>query len=206
MKGDIVILDLGIGNLRSVLRAFQACGANAKIIADADAVTKAHALVVPGQGAFGDCIRGFETGGMGEAVVSSLKKGIPYFGICLGMQALFESSEEAPDVRGLGWFKGSVAKFSTDMRDINQARLKIPHMGWNEVLGRHAYLPPSDWYYFVHSYYCVPQDPSLIAGAAEYGFEFCAAVAKDNVFACQFHPEKSHKAGQMVIQRFLDTL
>ncbi|MCA9583402.1 MAG: imidazole glycerol phosphate synthase subunit HisH, partial [Myxococcales bacterium] len=158
----------------------------------------------PGQGAFRDCAAAFHTG-LGETVAEAIDGGTPYFGICLGMQVLFESSEEAPGAQGLGFFQGAVRRFASDRVDASGGRLKVPHMGWNRVEGRHALLPAEDWFYFVHSYYCAPTDPSWTVGVAHYGDPFCAAVAKDRVFACQFHPEKSQDAGQDVIRRFLET-
>ncbi|MGB5810988.1 MAG: imidazole glycerol phosphate synthase subunit HisH, partial [Polyangiales bacterium] len=127
----------------------------------------------------------------------------PYLGICLGMQALFDSSEEAPGARGLGIFPGTVQRFSHDLHDAEGGRLKVPHIGWNQVQSTHPVFEDGEWYYFVHSYYCVPKDESLTVTTSDYGGEFCAAIARDNVLACQFHPEKSQHAGARLIGHFL---
>jgi glutamine amidotransferase len=132
-------------------------------------------------------------------------KGAPYLGICLGMQALFASSEEAPGCAGLGLFAGSVRRFPRDLRDPRSGeRLKVPHMGWSEVSGDHPALAGQRWFYFVHSYCCVPEDPAVIAGTCDHGGPFCAAVARDNVLAVQFHPEKSGASGHALLARFLE--
>lgn len=199
----VTIVDLGLGNLRSVARAFERAGVEAIVTAEPERVRGAEALVVPGQGAFGDAARAL-AGGLGEAVSEQIAAGRPYLGICLGMQALFERSAEAPDVRGLGLLAGEVRRFAGDLRDpATGARLKVPHMGWNEITGRHPLLPERGWFYFVHSYYCAPSDESLTVATADYGGPFCAAVARGELFACQFHPEKSHDEGAHLVERFL---
>lgn len=211
MKGAspaVSVVDLGLGNLRSVLRAFERVGAVAELVQEPEQVHRAERIVVPGQGAFRDCARAL-VGGMGEALTEAIEGGTPYLGICLGMQLLFETSEEAPEERGLGLFPGHVVRFAADLEDPETgARLKVPHMGWNQVRGEHRLLPPDAWLYFVHSYHCVPETssstPTPTVGVADYGAEFCAAVARDNVFACQFHPEKSHHEGEFVVRRFLE--
>jgi len=199
---DVVIADLGLGNLRSVARAFERNGAVATVSRDADVIAKASRLVVPGQGAYQDCAAAMGTA-LGEAVRSSIAGGAPYLGICLGMQVLFDGSEEAPGAKGLGVIPGMVVKFAPTDGVAGESRRKVPHMGWNEVTGSHAFLPASGWFYFVHSYYCVPTDPAFIAATTDYGQAFCSAVAKDNLFACQFHPEKSQDEGDALIGRFL---
>lgn len=203
MSNEVVIADLGLGNLHSVARAIERAGGKPTISAEPDALRKAPRVIVPGQGAFRDCAHALERG-FSEALREVIAKGTPYLGLCLGMQLLFEASEEAPGQAGLGLFAGSVLRFRGDMRDsVTNDRLKIPHMGWNEVEGKHAFLPERAYFYFVHSYYCAPEDASLVVGTAQYGIDFCAAVAKDNVFACQFHPEKSQAEGHLVLSRFL---
>jgi len=199
----VSILDLGLGNLRSVARAFERAGGEASIVSGAEAVRAADALVVPGQGAFRDAARALE-GDLGEAVRAHIDSGRPYLGLCLGMQVLFDSSDESPGDSGLGLWRGRVVRFPGDLRGPDGERLKVPHMGWNVVEGHHALLPREGWFYFVHSYYCVPEDESLVVGTADYGGRFCAATARDNVFACQFHPEKSQHAGEQVLARFLE--
>jgi imidazole glycerol-phosphate synthase subunit HisH len=201
-----IIVDLGLGNLRSVARAVERAGASATISADPDALRDAHAVIVPGQGAFRDCVAGLERG-FRQALREVIEAGKPYLGLCLGMQVLFEHSEEAPGGRGLGLYAGSVRRFAPDLRDpASGARLKVPHMGWNEVDGTHRLLPKRGWFYFVHSYCAVPEDPTLTVGRARYGGEFCVAVARDNVFACQFHPEKSQEEGRALLERFVGEL
>lgn len=201
-----IIVDLGVGNLRSVARAVERAGASATISADPDALRGAHAVIVPGQGAFRDCAAALERG-FGPALREAIASGKPYLGLCLGMQVLFEHSEEAPGSRGLGVFAGSVRRFAPDLRDpASGQRLKVPHMGWSEVQGSHRYLPERGWFYFVHSYYVVPADAALTVGRARYGGEFCVAVARDNVFACQFHPEKSQEEGRALLARFVREL
>jgi glutamine amidotransferase len=199
----VAILDLGMGNLRSVSRALERAGATPVIVRDADAVADAERLVVPGQGQFRDCASalGERSGALAEAVHAFVARGRPYLGICLGMQALFTSSEEAPGARGLGVFAGSVVRFPRDIVDpVSRERLKVPHVGWSQVEGRAAL---HGWFYFVHSFHCVPEDPSVIAAHADHGARFCAAVARANVLAVQFHPEKSGAAGHALIASWL---
>lgn len=200
---SVVIADLGLGNLRSVARAIERAGGTATITADPDALRKAAKVVVPGQGAFRDCSLALERG-FGRALREVIHAGTPYLGICLGMQLLFEKSSESPGSPGLGLYRGTVERFGRTLHDAAGTRLKVPHIGWNEVEGRHACLPARAWFYFVHSYVCVPADASLTVGVANYGGPFCAAIARDNVFACQFHPEKSQEEGHRVLVHFLE--
>jgi glutamine amidotransferase len=198
----VTIADLGLGNLHSVAQAFTRAGVAAHITRDPDELRRAERLVFPGQGAFRECAEMLATD-VGPALRDFIASGRPYLGICLGMQALFETSEES-EGQGLGVFPGRVVRFAPEMHDAATGdRLKVPHMGWNQVDTAHPMLEDAGWYYFVHSYYVVPSDPSLVAATSDYGVRFCAAVARDNVFACQFHPEKSHHAGARLIQRFL---
>jgi imidazole glycerol-phosphate synthase subunit HisH len=200
---SVVIADLGLGNLRSVARAVERAGGEATISADPDALRRAPKIIVPGQGAFRDCGIALERG-FGSALREVIQQGTPYLGLCLGMQLLFEKSAEAPEQAGLGVFAGTVERFPLQLHDADGERLKVPHMGWNQVDGSHAALPTRGWFYFTHSFYCVPKDPSLTVGRVSYGAEFCAAVARDNVFACQFHPEKSQEEGQLLLARFVE--
>ena len=198
----VTIADLGLGTLHSVAQAFTRAGVAAHITRDPDELRRAERLVFPGQGAFRECAEMLATD-VGPALRDFIASGRPYLGICLGMQALFETSEES-EGQGLGVFPGRVVRFAPEMHDTATGdRLKVPHMGWNQVDTAHPMLEDAAWYYFVHSYYVVPSDPSLVAATSDYGVRFCAAVARDNVFACQFHPEKSHHAGARLIQRFL---
>jgi glutamine amidotransferase len=203
MSKEVVIADLGLGNLRSVARALDRAGGKAEISADPEVIRQASRVCVPGQGAFRDCSAALERG-FREALSEFIASGKPYLGLCLGMQVLFEGSEEAEGKPGMGLFKGKVQRFRADMIDPEtEQRLKVPHMGWNMVEGRHPFLPARAYFYFVHSFCCVPSDASLTVGTADYGGAFCAAVARDNVFASQFHPEKSQEEGHLLLTRFL---
>ncbi len=198
----VVVLDLGMGNLRSVGRALERAGATVAISGEPEIVAGADRLVVPGQGHFADCARAMAQG-LGDACRAHIATGRPYLGLCLGMQILFDESEEAPGLAGLGHFAGRVVRFEEGREEAPGLRRKVPHMGWNLVRGAHPLLEPEAWFYFVHSYHCVPRDPSLTVGSTEYGEPVCAVVARDNVVACQFHPEKSQHAGARLLARFL---
>ncbi|KPK16217.1 MAG: hypothetical protein AMJ62_06390 [Myxococcales bacterium SG8_38] len=201
-RSRVTIVDLGLGNLHSVAKAFERAGAVAEISADPEVLRRADRLVMPGQGAFKECAHAL-AGAIGEAVRAWIDEGRPYLGICLGMQALFDSSEEAPGEEGLGIFGGTVRRFAPGLVDAEGRPLKVPHIGWNQIRSRHPVFEDGEWYYFVHSYYCVPNDESLVAATTDYGGPFCSAIARDNVLACQFHPEKSQHAGARVISHFL---
>ncbi len=203
---DLAIVDLELGNLHSVRTAFERAGVTPSLVTTPEEVRAASRLVVPGQGAIAQCSAALKKDGLGEALLEKIRGGTPYLGICLGMQALFEESEESPGAPGLGLFEGRVVRFGAGMKSPEGARLKVPHMGWNAVAASHPFMDDGAHYYFVHSYHCVPVDDSIIVGRAEYGVSVCAAVAKDNVFACQFHPEKSQHAGARLIRRFLEVV
>jgi imidazole glycerol-phosphate synthase subunit HisH len=196
----IAIVDVCSGNLRSVERALAHVGGDVVVTRDPDVVQRADRIVVPGQGAFGMFMRGLEDRGLGEALRAKISSGAPYLGICLGMQVLFEHSEEG-DVGGLGVFAGDVVRFRP-----TDPTLKVPHMGWNNVALKQPTpgLADGDYVYFVHSYHCVPRDPTLVAVEATHGVTFCAAVQRDNVFACQFHPEKSQAVGLGLLRTFVE--
>jgi glutamine amidotransferase len=198
----VTIVDLGLGNLHSVAKAFERAGAIANLSSDPAVLLRADRLVMPGQGAFKECAHAL-AGDLGEAVRAWIEEGKPYLGICLGMQALFDSSEEAPGEKGLGIFPGAVKRFRSDLTDAGGRPLKVPHIGWNQIDSKHPVFEDGEWYYFVHSYYCVPDDESLVAATTDYGGAFCSAIARHNVLACQFHPEKSQHAGARLIGHFL---
>ena len=206
MSAAIVVADLGSGNLRSVEKALAAVGANVTVSADADVVGRADRLVVPGQGAFGACAAGLDRGGgaMRQAVLDAIGAGRPFFGICIGMQLLFDSSEENPEARGLGVLPGRVRRFA------DRPGLKIPHMGWNRTQrgpaaagGPAGAVPDGSCFYFVHSYFPDPARAEDVALSSEHGVGFCAAVGRENVFGCQFHPEKSQAAGLSLLRSFV---
>jgi len=200
----IGIVDYDIGNLRSVQKAFQHVGGEAAFVRTPAEIAKCDALVLPGVGAFGDCVRSLAKSGMWDDVVAWAKSEKPFFGICVGFQMLFDSSEEAPGEKGLGIFAGEVRKFS------EKHHLKIPQIGWNDVTVRQPDAPllagisTGDFVYFVHSYYAAPKDTSIIALESTYGDTFTAAVARRNLVATQFHPEKSQKAGLRMIRNFVE--
>ena len=202
MTQKVVVVDTGMGNVRSVMHALERAGASPVHTRDHAAVVAADRLVVPGQGHFGDCARAFE-GRVGDSVREFLSAGRPYLGICLGMQILFDESDEAPGLRGLGIVPGRVRRFPANMHAADGAALKVPHMGWSTVKSTHAYVDDGAWLYFVHSYYCDPMDPKDVVVRAEHGVAFAAAVARGPMFGCQFHPEKSQDAGAKLIERFL---
>jgi imidazole glycerol-phosphate synthase subunit HisH len=202
---SIAIVDTGSGNLRSVEKALAAAGGAARVTSDADEVARADKIVVPGQGAFGGCVAGLERGGgaLKQAVLAAIRSGKPYLGICLGLQVLFEGSEEDPTCRGLGVLPGTVKRFTG-----LAAGLKIPHMGWNActrgpAAGAFGDVADGSWFYFVHSFFPAPAERRDVAFESEHGVRFCAAVARDNVIACQFHPEKSQQAGLSLLSRFV---
>ncbi len=210
----IAIVDYGMGNLRSVEKAFLKVGVDAKIVSDAKAVDNAHGVVVPGVGAFRDCMKNLTELSLIEPIVRSIKKGKPYLGICLGLQILFTESEEFGVCKGLDVFKGKVMKFkfgvrSSESKNSKPLTLKIPHMGWNTVniLRRPPIFDAIEdgaFFYFVHSFYVVPDDNNIIATTTDYGITFTSMVWKENIFATQFHPEKSQKIGIRVLKNFGD--
>lgn len=199
---SVVVVDTGMGNVRSVMHALERAGVSAAHTRDHAAITSADRLVVPGQGHFGDCARAFD-GALGESVRAFLRAERPYLGICLGMQILFDESEEAPGLRGLGVIPGRVRRFPANMHASDGRALKVPHMGWSSVKSAHRYVEDGAWLYFVHSFYCDASDPKDVVIRAEHGVPFAAAVARGPLFGCQFHPEKSQDAGATLLSRFL---
>jgi len=198
----IVIIDYGMGNLRSVENGFLKVGVKAKVVSDPKAVDNAHAIVLPGVGAFRDCMRNLTKMSLIEPIIKSIQKGKPYLGICLGLQILFTESEEFGVYKGFNILSGKVVRF-------HESGLKVPHMGWNtiKILRRPPILnniKDKDFFYFVHSYYVVPDNNDLIATTTEYGVTFTSMVWKKNIFATQFHPEKSQELGLRILKAFGD--
>ena len=200
----IALVDYGVGNLFSLKSSFAMIGADAVVSADPEVIASADKIILPGVGAFEDAANKLRSGGMANCVTECAKRGTPLLGICLGMQLLFETSYEFGVHQGLGLLKGKVV----DMRSVIPAELKVPQIGWN-ALHFHRQHPlfantrEGDFVYFVHSYYASDCDDSLIA-TCEYGAELTAAVAKDNVMGCQFHPEKSGEVGLDILRAFCD--
>lgn len=201
----IVIVDYGRGNLRSVAKALAHCGATVVVSADPAVIARAEKLVVPGVGAFGDCMASIDRLALRAPIVAHIREGKRFLGICLGLQLLFEESEESPDGRGLGVFEGNVVRFKPV-----HAEEKVPHMGWNTLQLRQpthpmfAGIEAGSAAYFVHSYYVCPRDATLVAATSDYITPFCAAIATDTLFACQFHPEKSQPLGLRLLQNFVN--
>jgi imidazole glycerol-phosphate synthase subunit HisH len=198
----IALVDYGMGNLRSVEKALTRVGGDVHVVNDAKSVGAADAVVLPGVGAFGDCMKNLEECRLTDAIREFIASKRLFLGICLGMQGLFESSEESPGVAGLNVFRGAVPRFV-----VND--LKVPHMGWNQLQINRRGCPllqgiaDGSHMYFVHSYYCRPKDESLVCGTTEYGIKFCSMLWDDNVFATQFHPEKSQAVGLKMLENFV---
>jgi imidazole glycerol-phosphate synthase subunit HisH len=197
----IAIIDYGMGNLRSVHKAFEHLGLDAAVTRDKKKIASADKVVLPGVGAFKDCMKNLETFGLIDPVVKSIRSGKPFLGICLGMQLLFTESEEFGRHEGLNLIPGKVVRFP------QEERLKVPQIGWNQIWKKKEVpflkeIPQDSYVYFVHSYYVVPKDPKVIATQTNYGVEFCSSVSKDNIFATQFHPEKSQAVGLKILKAF----
>ncbi|MBN2705280.1 MAG: imidazole glycerol phosphate synthase subunit HisH [Deltaproteobacteria bacterium] len=205
----IAIVDYGMGNLRSVQKAVEKIGRRAVITRSSQLLADARAVILPGVGAFRDCMDNLESFALIDPVLRAIASGKPFLGICLGLQLLFSESLEFGCHAGLGVIKGQVRPFAVDLPDPDRpgAFLKIPHMGWNEAVKTKDCavldgLDPAAYFYFVHSYYVVPENPEVIAAKTDYGGEFVAAVAFDNVIATQFHPEKSQQQGLALFRAF----
>lgn len=197
----IAVVDYGMGNLRSVQKALEKVGLDAVITSNPEDLDRADAVVVPGVGAFPDAIHNLERLGLKEKILENINRGKPYLGICLGLQILFEYGFEFGEHQGLGVVKGVVVRFDEKL-DI-----KIPHMGWNQVWKKKNSrmfedIKDGEFFYFVHSYYAKPDDISLIATTTDYGIDFCSAIEMDNIWAVQFHPEKSQQAGLKLLSNF----
>jgi glutamine amidotransferase len=200
----IAIIDYGMGNLRSVEKGVARAGYPTLVTSDPGKILSADGVVLPGVGAFGACMENLASRGLVATIRAAVESGRPFLGICLGLQLLFDESEEFGPVAGLGILPGRVVRFG----GLELEGLKIPQMGWNRLHIRQrvaelAAIDDGAYVYFVHSYYVVPADPALVAASTEYGVEFAAAVAWKNVFACQFHPEKSQSVGLRILESFV---
>lgn len=209
---NIAIVDYGMGNLHSVFKSVQAAerlaqtGAEIVLTGKPEEVSAADKIIFPGQGAMPDCMRALRQSGLGEAVADGLANK-PFFGICVGAQLLFDKSEEG-DTPGLGWFGGEVKHFGAKLADAAGNKLKVPHMGWNTVRQTRAHplfagIADNTRFYFVHSYYFAPREDGIVLGTSEYPESFACVIGRDNVFATQFHTEKSHEAGLLLLRNFL---
>ena len=202
---SIVIVDYGMANLRSVQKAFEQAGHRAEIVNTADQIGRADKVVLPGVGAFKDAIVTLRNSGLAEPILGHIQKDKPFLGICLGFQMLFDVGYEDGEHRGLGVLKGACVRF-----DVDQTRgLKVPHMGWNQLQIANGSASPvlkglssGCNAYFVHSYYCAPEDKSVVATTTDYGGPFVSSVKRSNLFATQFHPEKSQKVGLQMLANF----
>ncbi len=198
----VTILDYGAGNLKSVEKALLSLGAEPLITRDRDKILASDHIILPGVGAFGDAMENLKKYGLDQVIYEAVERKIPFLGICLGLQLLFESSEESPGVAGLGVLKGKI------LRIPDCPGLKIPHMGWNSLElsneGRlFAGIPENTYVYFVHSYYLQAKDPKIVKASTVYSTRIHASVEQDNVFACQFHPEKSSHFGLKILENFI---
>jgi len=197
---NIIIVDYGSGNLRSVQKGFEKGGYSAIISSSPNAIAEATHLVVPGVGAFSECMKNLEQRRLLKPIKDAIVSGKPYLGICLGLQILFTEGEEFGSFPGLDIIPGKVVRFPEN-------RLKVPHMGWNQIHIKKespllAGIPENEYFYFVHSYYCLPKDENCVATTTDYGMTFPSAIARNNIFACQFHPEKSQAMGLKLLSNF----
>lgn len=205
MAERIGVIDYGGGNLRNVLNVLKAVGHEGSLVSSPENLESIDRLIFPGVGSFGDCVTDLDRKRLREPILEWLAADLPFFGICLGYQVLFESSEESPGAKGLGHFEGKVVRFDEGHG------LKIPHMGWNEVspvdpnLNVWAGAPSPLHLYFVHSFYPEPTDSDLVSSTAEYGAPFAASIARGKIFAGQFHPERSQEVGLKLISNFLES-
>jgi len=202
----IAVVDYGMGNLRSVQKALENVGYNVLVTSSPQQILDARSLVLPGVGAFKDCIHNLKKLNLIEPILKSIKNGKPFLGICLGLQILFTESEEFGKSLGLNLVKGTVVRFSGGC-NTDRTRLKVPHMGWNAIsikrnLPLFSGIGDGSFFYFVHSYYVVPDDKDTVATTTSYGIEFVSCIQKENIFACQFHPEKSQQVGLQVLKNF----
>lgn len=207
----VVVIDYGSSNLRSVAKALEhvaGAGHSIRVSDQADTILAAERIVFPGQGAIGQCMASLVDRGL-DNVIRECISDRPFLGICLGLQTLMDESDEDGGTRGLGIIPGRVKRFQDNLRDAEGNRCKIPHMGWNKVAQKQAHalwtgIEDNTRFYFVHSYYVAPDNPADIAATTDYTLEFTSAVARDTLFATQFHPEKSQQAGLTLLKNFLD--
>ena len=202
----IAIIDYGMGNLRSVQKGFEKVGFDAVVTSDPKVLLDAQRVVLPGVGAFRDCMRNLEEGGFVEPILKVIREGKPFLGFCLGLQLLFTESEEFGLHQGLNVIPGRVLRFPEGMQEAGES-LKVPHMGWNQLSVKRAApifkdVEDATNVYFVHSYYVKPVDESVVAATTSYGIDFCSAIWSDNVVATQFHPEKSQDKGLAMLRNF----
>jgi len=206
----IAIVDYDMGNLRSVANAFRRLGAKVSLTRDPAVIAGASHVVLPGVGAFKDCMTNLTAFGLVEPVIRSIESGKPFLGICLGLQLLFEQSLEFGFHKGLGILKGQVVRFDDHMQGSGGATLKIPHMGWNDIRQEKDSallrdIPDGSYFYFVHSYYAQPAEPEAVnLTTTEYGVRFTSAIEIGNIMACQFHPEKSQALGLKMLKNFME--
>jgi glutamine amidotransferase len=205
-KKFVAIIDYGMGNLRSVQKGMEKVGVAAVVTNKSYTIDDADGIILPGVGSFRDCIKNLDKYRLVSSILKAISQGKPFLGICLGLQVLFSESEEFGCHPGLDVFKGKVIRFSNNNPGVKNP-LKIPHMGWNKIRIKKsvpllANVPDGSYFYFVHSYYVVPEDLEIVATTTEYGVEFTSSVWKDNVFACQFHPEKSQGLGLSMLKNF----
>ena len=203
MNKEIILIDAGTGNLRSVQKALEAVGANVLRTDDPKKVVSGGRVVLPGVGAFRDFMSGLRARGLEEAVNDTVQRGIPLLGICVGMQALFEIGEEMGEHKGLGLLQGKVVKFADSLS------VKIPHTGWNQLEAKNDkrlfdQVNGGAYVYFNHSYYCQPWNSSDVIATTDYGINFACAVQRENIFGVQFHPEKSQAVGLKILKNFLE--
>jgi len=209
MSSVIAVVDYGMGNLRSVSKALEHVAAdNQQVIvtSDADEIARAERIVFPGQGAARDCMKHLNDRALTEVVLQAAHEK-PFLGICMGMQVLMRHSEENGGIECMDMYAGDVCAFADDSLQAQMQSLKVPHMGWNKVAHKQAHplwqdIAEDSRFYFVHSYYVSPDDATLVAGTTEYGIEFVSAIARENVFAAQFHPEKSAHDGLQLLKNF----
>ncbi len=199
----IAIIDYGAGNVSSVAKALKFIGCDAELTSDANTILNADGAILPGVGSFGAAMESIDGRGLAPAIKAFIREGRPFLGICLGLQVLFDSSEESPEAEGLSIFSGSVVRFPSELG------LKIPHIGWNSIEFKKECpvfkgLPDNPYVYFVHSYYLNAKDDEVVSATAEYGIKFHAAAWRGNTFATQFHPEKSGEVGLQILRNFAE--